>query len=629
MSALISWRNIVDGATVSASSADTGFPETAVQERGLAAFWRSASGKTATLEVDNSAAYQGALDTGWYGTANNTVNAAAWGAYGYSYIGGTFTSNGGMITNNRVARLTPSGEQDNWNIAANSLVSAVAVTSVDYMFFGIPTKRDVIVFGGGFTTVNGVARNRIASASSEGTLLVNYNLNPNGSVNALSFVSGRLLGTESLWIGGSFTTIDGVSIPYFARTQSDGNGLLDTSFNLGVNGAVYAISETPDFGAYIAGDFTSVGGSSRNRIAKVTPGGALDATWAGPGTVSNRINAVGVQPNGKVVVGGLFTTIGGVTRNRLARLNADGSLDLSFNPNLNNTVSTITIQPDGKILVGGTFTTMGGVACNRLIRLNVDGSIDTTFSADPNNSVNAISSVVDGRVVIGGNFTTIDAIGAGRVAVLSTGALQYARLSMLMGLIPGRYSIEMQRFTVSGWISLGTRMLDGKATTALWKLPAGILTGGRYKWIFTAPSATKFTVSRAWIGDALVLPDGVDGGWSMTFRDSGSLDYTDGQQWVESPGVKTRVLNIPIEGARSTEESWGFVDGEEETTLHANLHGLQMEAGTTGEVIAIPRTSTDAWIRSTAVYGHIEQPWSIGHKAGPYWGATLTIVEER
>lgn len=139
------------------------------------------------------------------------------------------------------------------------------------------------------------------------------------------------------------------------------------------------------------------------------------------------------------------------------------------------------------------------------------------------------------------------------------------------------------------------------------------------------------SISRLWVGPALILPDGVDAGWSMGFRDSGSLDATEGQQWIESRGVRTRVLNIPIESAKSTDLTWGFSDADNTFIApdRMSLQALQMEAGCTGEVIALPRTSTPLWMHRAGVYGHIEQPWQISHKAGPHWGGTLTIVEER
>src|ERR1051326_83316 len=75
---------------------------------------------------------------------------------------------------------------------------------------------------------------------------------------------------------------------------------------------------------------------------------------------NGTVNALAVQADGEILVGGAFTTLGGQTRNRLARLNADGTLDLGFNPGANNNVNALLVQPDGQILLGGSFTTMGG-----------------------------------------------------------------------------------------------------------------------------------------------------------------------------------------------------------------------------------------------------------------------------
>ena len=83
------------------------------------------------------------------------------------------------------------------------------------------------------------------------------------------------------------------------------------------------------------------------------------------------VRAVAVQPDGKVLVGGEFDTIGGQMRNRIARLNADGSVDASFNPGAGSTVYGLIVQPDGKVLVGGNFTTIGGQTRNRIARLSV------------------------------------------------------------------------------------------------------------------------------------------------------------------------------------------------------------------------------------------------------------------
>ena len=90
-----------------------------------------------------------------------------------------------------------------------------------------------------------------------------------------------------------------------------------------------------------------------------------------------------VQADGKIVVGGVFTSLGGgpLTRNFIGRLTAEGPVDAMFNPGANDTVLSLAIQPDGKILVGGDFTTLGGAARSRIGRLNADGSLDASFDA--------------------------------------------------------------------------------------------------------------------------------------------------------------------------------------------------------------------------------------------------------
>ena len=106
---------------------------------------------------------------------------------------------------------------------------------------------------------------------------------------------------------------------------------------------------------------------------------------------NDTVLSIALQSDGKFVIVGAFTTVGGVTRNRIARLNVDGTLDTSFNPDSNDTALAIAIQPDGKIIVGGFFTTVGGVTRNSIARLNSDGTVDTSFNPDVNNRVNTIA----------------------------------------------------------------------------------------------------------------------------------------------------------------------------------------------------------------------------------------------
>src|SRR5207248_564862 len=132
---------------------------------------------------------------------------------------------------------------------------------------------------------------------------------------------------------------------------------------------------------------------SRANMARLEKDGRLDRTLD-LGTIGTNGFTTAFQPDGKILIGGSFTTVLGVTRNNIARLNTDGTLDMTFDPNANGSVSAIAVQADGKILVGGTFNganSIGGQTRNRIARL--DGITGTADSWDPNasGSVNAIA----------------------------------------------------------------------------------------------------------------------------------------------------------------------------------------------------------------------------------------------
>jgi uncharacterized delta-60 repeat protein len=99
-----------------------------------------------------------------------------------------------------------------------------------------------------------------------------------------------------------------------------------------------------------------------------------------PNIPSNQVYSIAVQADGKILIGGWFTAVGGVPRNNIARLNADGTVDTGFNPIADNIVYSIAVQADGKILLGGSFTTVGGETKSYIARLNGGGSLDADFN---------------------------------------------------------------------------------------------------------------------------------------------------------------------------------------------------------------------------------------------------------
>ena len=132
---------------------------------------------------------------------------------------------------------------------------------------------------------------------------------------------------------------------------------------------VLSIAVQADGKILAGGVFTSIGGQTRNRIAR------LDAT-TGLAVYLTRTRAMlSIQSSCRrtaSLVGGAFTSIGGQPRNHIARLDATTGLADSFDPNANGIVDTIAVQADGKILVGGFFTAIGGQSRNIFARLTND-----------------------------------------------------------------------------------------------------------------------------------------------------------------------------------------------------------------------------------------------------------------
>src|SRR5262249_28451738 len=110
--------------------------------------------------------------------------------------------------------------------------------------------------------------------------------------------------------------------------------------------------------------------------------GSLDPTFNTGAGANSWVNIVLEQPDTKLLIGGLFTTFNGTNRSYVARLNRDGSLDGSFNPGSgpNNALVGLALQPDGKVLIGGFFTTISGQNFRYLARLLANGTLDTSFA---------------------------------------------------------------------------------------------------------------------------------------------------------------------------------------------------------------------------------------------------------
>lgn len=408
----------------------------------------------------------GTLDQDFNPNANGQVFAMAVQSTGKIIIGGTFTSVGG-VARNRIARLNTDGTVDStFNIDLGGGLAPEV-----YALLVMPDDR--VVVGGSFTTVGGVARNRLVRFSANGVLDSSFNPNPNASVLSLARQSsGKLL------VGGSFTSFQPAGVGdvttrrYFARLNSDGtpdsefdpkpdgsvrtivvqtdgafviggnfntvqpfgaenpssrsriarfseSGELDAAYTPNANGQVSALVLQPDGRLLLGGSFTSLvpnGGVSltRSYVARLNVDGTVDSSFQVQ--VNKDVQALGLQGDGRIVIGGIFTQLrvnsltAVVNRNRVARLNADGTPDTTLDPAGTGLVTVQAIQSDGKIVIGGSFGIMGGLTRNYLARLNVDGTVDTAFKPVINSPVGSIAIQADQSILIGGSFTNIDGI---------------------------------------------------------------------------------------------------------------------------------------------------------------------------------------------------------------------------
>ena len=208
------------------------------------------------------------------------------------------------------------------------------------------------------------------------------------------------------------------------REQPAGSVSLDWnpefSFNPtpGANNTVYALALQPDGKAVVGGDFTAINGIVRNRIARLDTNGFVDAAFY-PGTgADGYVSSVALYPAGanagRILIGGGFTSLNNIQRNSIARLRPNGSLDASFNPGTgaDGPVYAVAIQPDGRVVIGGDFTLFNGADRNRVARLNDDGSLDTTFDpgAGADGAIWTLALQNDGHIVLGGDFLAVNGI---------------------------------------------------------------------------------------------------------------------------------------------------------------------------------------------------------------------------
>jgi uncharacterized delta-60 repeat protein len=339
-------------------------------------------------------------------TVTLSTAAGGTGPVGYQWLrdGVAFTdldNFAGVLTSTLVVSNIMGGNAGGYSVvitnAQGSITSAVAVLTV----------RDPVIISPPGSQFRHAGDSVSFNVTAVGTTPLSYQWRKSGAGVVGAAAATLILANIQLADAGSYDVV--VSNSFGAVTSAVAvlsvDGAPADAFNPGINYSVNALAVQADGKVLLAGDFTSLGGQSRSNIGRVFSDGTPDSTF-NPG-VNSSLYSLAVETDAKIIVGGSFGRIGGQLRNYIGRLNTDGTLDSGFNPGANLAVQSLAVQADGKIVVGGSFTTLGGSPRNYIGRLNANGTLDSGFNPGASASVSSLALQADGKIVVGGSFTTL------------------------------------------------------------------------------------------------------------------------------------------------------------------------------------------------------------------------------
>lgn len=287
-------------------------------------------------------------------------------------------------------------------------------TGSNHFVYDIAIQTDQkIVAVGNFTTFNGFSRQHIVRLNTDGS--VDTTFNP--AVNSQTALTKLVIQNDGkIVIGGYNSNFSG----YIGRLNDDGS--LDNSFlqpDMTYSGDTRHLILLPNQKILVAGGLLSNG-----HIHRLNTDGSLDSSFnTGNAGANNYVSGIKVLPNQKILIGGGFSKYNGTPRNNIAQLNADGTLDVSFDPGTgaNSPIEDFGLQDDGKILIGGFFTSYNGVNRNFIARINADGSLDPTFNpgSGADDAISSVNPNFNGKILTTGAFTAFNGVTKNYAALLN------------------------------------------------------------------------------------------------------------------------------------------------------------------------------------------------------------------
>jgi uncharacterized delta-60 repeat protein len=368
-------------------------------------------------------------------------------------------------------------------VVDNTFGTNLGVEAIGQKIFVQPNGK--LLVGGAFNFANNVSRLGIARFNPDGTVDTTFNapsLNPNNNVSAIDMqpdgkivinARGSSLSPDARRLNsdGSLDVIfQGSAAATDVKVLADGkilisganyvyrynsNGTFDATFTTVVDGVVNAMAIQPDGKVLIVGGFMEVNGTPRGRVARLNDNGSLDFTFDTSTGANSDVLDIALQSDGKVVIGGSFSGVNFAARGRIARLNSDGTLDAGFTPSANSRVDTIKIQRDNKILVGGLFIQLGSFLREKIARLNPNGTVDVGFDPKPEyhtlvsgETIRDIEVQADGKILMTSDFMIVDGVPKLAIARLHNSSVPFDYDG------DGRADISVYRPSTNRWYEL-------------------------------------------------------------------------------------------------------------------------------------------------------------------------------
>jgi uncharacterized delta-60 repeat protein len=269
-----------------------------------------------------------------------------------------------------------------------------------------------LVVAGGFIRVNGADAYTLARFTPTGALDASFQLNAGVARDAYR---PRLMANGQLLVISINTSVTAGGLTRQSVLRLNADGTADASLDAGT-GATRAGSPVfvddllplSNGNMVLVGPFDHFNGAVASRIVRLTATGDVDPTFRSGTGADKEIKTIVGLPDGKLLVGGMFSSYDGHAANGLARLNVDGSFDTTFSTafGLYSDIFNIVVQPDGRILVAGAIDPQSDFGSKGLVRLLPSGAPDASFLPYPGQySVysyygDAVQVQPDGRILI-------------------------------------------------------------------------------------------------------------------------------------------------------------------------------------------------------------------------------------